>query len=448
MWLKQISIENFKCFGKKQVIDIGRLTLLTGANSSGKSSLMYSILGTIQSGEFPYQFSTNGKYVNMGDFSEISFRHEEKNRISIGFTMDTGDTHKIETTWVLDPANKLPRLYQLSAVSYFYSLKLTTRGKKYSLDFEYDPKADLYLKNNRDIVKMLKGISPIVANPDGKDFYNINELLIDYENPTQINGLIVETIPLKIKDFKQYGCARFDHILQNIVHSFAGFDSKLNFISSFRLHPDRTYLEKSKSDLKVERYGEGYLDQIILWETKKAKEFKELITIMKSLSLLNDIKSKRMDGGRFEMQVKTKKTGVMASLNDVGFGISQFLPIIVADLQLPNDSNLFVAQPEIHLHPSVQSSFGAYMVQQIKKTKKNYVVETHSEYLINRIRLAIVKGELQEEDIAVYYLESKANDTQLHKIKFTKDGRILNAPEDFFKTYMIDVMEIALNAVE
>ena len=68
MILEKISIENFKCFHTKTDIEFGKITLLTGANSSGKSSIIYSILGAIQSGEFPLQFSTNGKYVNMGDF--------------------------------------------------------------------------------------------------------------------------------------------------------------------------------------------------------------------------------------------------------------------------------------------------------------------------------------------------------------------------------------------
>jgi predicted ATPase len=109
---------------------------------------------------------------------------------------------------------------------------------------------------------------------------------------------------------------------------------------------------------------------------------------------------------------------------------------------------LFVAQPEIHLHPSVQSSFGAYITNQINATKKSYMVETHSEYLINKIRLAVVKGELSEKDIHVYFLESTESDTIVHKIQFTKTGQILNAPPDFFKTYMMDVMEIAINAAE
>lgn len=144
--------------------------------------------------------------------------------------------------------------------------------------------------------------------------------------------------------------------------------------------------------------------------------------------------------------VKVNKEGVRSSLDDVGFGISQFLPIIVADLQIGDQSTLFVSQPEIHLHPSVQAEFGSYMVNQIKSAKKNYIIETHSEYLLNRMRLAIVKGEIPKDDVKVYYFQNDGVDVHTHCLEFTTDGRILNAPGDFFKTYQMDVMDIAMNS--
>ena len=190
----------------------------------------------------------------------------------------------------------------------------------------------------------------------------------------------------------------------------------------------------------------AYLDQIISWESKDKKKLIELVSILKDLNLLFSIKSKRLDGGRFEIAVQTKEGGVETSLSDVGFGISQFLPIIVADLQLPKSSTLFVAQPEIHLHPSVQSSFGDYLMTQIKTKDKNYVIETHSEYLLNKIRLGIVKGDIKEGDVKILFVDNEGKYNIIHKIRFTKQGQILNAPDNFFKTYMMDVMEIAINA--
>jgi len=223
-------------------------------------------------------------------------------------------------------------------------------------------------------------------------------------------------------------------------------DNNINFINSFRLFPERTYYETTKTDLKVGKFGEDYVNQVILWETQKAKEYNELIKVMKNLSLLDDIKSKRLNGGRFEIIVKVTNNSLPVSLNDVGFGISQFLPIVVADLQLREESTLFVAQPEIHLHPSVQAQFGDYMVNRINQSRENYIIETHSEYLLNRIRLAIVKKEIAREDVKIYFFQNYGEDTQTHQLEFTTDGQILNAPEDFFKTYMMDVMNIAVNA--
>ena len=97
------------------------------------------------------------------------------------------------------------------------------------------------------------------------------------------------------------------------------------------------------------------------------------------------------------MNVKVHKDLQFASLTDVGFGISQFLPVIVSDLQLSNNSCLAVSQPEIHLHPKIQATFGQYLANQVNSTEKQYIVETHSEYLINRIRLLLVTGELKSE---------------------------------------------------
>ena len=87
MKIEQLTVENFKCFKREQTFDFSRLTILTGANSSGKSSVIYAILMALQSEGFPNSLSTNGHYVNLGDFKDISFGHNSANIIKIGFTI-------------------------------------------------------------------------------------------------------------------------------------------------------------------------------------------------------------------------------------------------------------------------------------------------------------------------------------------------------------------------
>jgi predicted ATPase len=457
MDLTKITIENFKCFKSKTEIELGKLTLLTGANSSGKSSIIYSVLGAIQSGEFPFQFSTNGKYVNMGDFSEIVYNHNKRAEIKLGFTFANGAIHQIETVWKEDLSNNLPKLTGLKALSDYFELSIKYSKKKYIVDFKYNPEndpqnklmsPDIYRKFLSNMTDLLDNAKPKkskenkVENND-KEF---SKLFDEMTKSQDVKGLEIEELSFGKNILFNDGNLKLQQIFDTISKLFNSYDRNLNFISSFRLHPDRGYLETSKADLKISNDGKGYLDQIMSWETKKSKKLFDLIKILKKLNLLEELQPKRTEGGKFDLLVKTKKDGIFTSLYDVGFGISQFLPIVVSDLQLPKSSTMYIAQPEIHLHPSIQSSFGDYLIEQVKTQSKNYVIETHSEYLLNKIRLGIVKGEINESDVKIIFVDNHLSETTTHKISFNKLGQILNAPDNFFKTYMMDTMEIAINA--
>lgn len=463
MKLTSVFLENFKCFQKPVNIDFGRLTLLTGANSSGKSSILYSVLAPLQSEGFPFQFSTNGKYVNMGDFRELAYQHEAE-AVSIRFVFANGVTHDVETTWMKDPKTQQPQLSRLVAKSSYFQLTIT-QSDGYVLNFEYDADKDQLgkLLPSMNLPQLLawfessfRQISPSAlqelqlqeqaTEPSQDQHVNARQVLENVFRQSSIRNRRFARLEELMRFLNESGGLRLKMISDEMMRSFVQFDEKVNYISSFRLHPERTYLERSKSELKVEKFGEGYLDQIIHWQTRQPEKFQQLIDWMQKMSLLHHLSTKRMDGGRYEMRVQTKEEGPLSSLSDVGFGVSQFLPIMVADLQLPDDSTLLVAQPEIHLHPSVQSLYGSYLVEQINGSDKNYVVETHSEYLLNRIRLAIVKGELKEEDLSVYFLDNQGDTVTIHTVRFAKNGQILNAPANFFTTYMMDVMEIAINA--
>ncbi len=354
MKIEQLSIKNFKCFKEKKTFDFPKITILTGANSSGKSSVMYAALGILQSEEFPISFSPNGSFVNMGDFKEISYAHDTKNEIDIDANFHyNANLICIKSTWKENAADFLPQLLSKESI-----------------------------------------------------------------------------------------CNGIDRVFYPNLYSADFF----RYISAFRRMPERTYLEKVKANYKVGVEGEGYLDQIVEWEKRANGKITELLLIMKSLDMIEEIKLKRHSGGSYEILVKPINSKVLTSLANVGFGVSQFLPIIVADLQLPNGSTLFLAEPEIHLHPTIQSKFGDYLMQQIYQKEKKYVIETHSEYFLNKIRLGIVKGILKKEDVKVYFLQNNGEDTAVFDVQFTKKGTIENAPPNFFETYMIDAMDITLNS--
>lgn len=455
--LKELSVKNFKCFKKEQTLKIKPLTILTGANSSGKSSVLHAILGSIQSGGFPYKFSPNGKFVKLGDFGEIANKHTAKEiGISLSFVHSMVNIeYTLSTTWSNNHKNSLPELKSFRFFCDFFSLYVRN-DNGWLLDFFYDPAKDA-TSNPEEEEKMRQSLLKRLI--ESNSFKKLTKIQAEKEIAKQNKYISSAFRKAIIKNFK---ISSIDSLKeeaekkQNMNLNFAidgilsricrDYDSFINLISSFRLHPDRTYLEQSRDKLKVDKFGDGYLDQILSWENSNPSKIKELVGIMKELELIHTIHGDRLKGGRYDVVVTTTEKGTETSIMDVGFGISQFLPIIVADLQLPDQSTLMIAEPEIHLHPTVQAKFADYLVKQIKDKKKNYIIETHSEYLLNRLRLAIVKEEFNSENLAVYFLENDGLDVKVNDIRFGKQGEIEGAPESFFKTYMMDVMDIALNA--
>jgi len=133
-----------------------------------------------------------------------------------------------------------------------------------------------------------------------------------------------------------------------------------------------------------------------------------------------------------EVILKDTTLAFYANLYDVGFGVSQILPIIVEGFYAPDGSMLLIEQPEIHLHPKLQADMGDLLLE-IAKSKKKLIVETHSEHLLLRIQRRIAEGTLNVEDVAIYYFNLTPDGTQITKLEIDETGRIKNWPEGFFE---------------
>jgi predicted ATPase len=439
MVISNVALKNFKCF-KEVNVKLSKITLLTGANSSGKSSFLYSILAMLQSENFPFYLSPNGEFIDLGSFEEISFKNNHKQSVEIVVDLNESFSYhykgpiKIKTVWIENPKNKLPQLDELIISSKELQIIISKKEKNYYFSISDNNDTGYVLNKLRAAFLAIKEISKAEKVITSKNIIEIKNASFN-----SVNAILEST-------FFNSPFYFFSKYLQFFDDSFKNLKEHFNFIGSFREPPQRTYYQKSKPDSKINISGVGYIDQILDWEETNTDKFKELNALLKQLKLLTQIKSRKMRGGRFELKIRTNKSGILASLTDVGFGVSQFLPIIVSDLQLPDNSLLIMSQPEIHLHPEIQATLGDYVTKQIKNKKRQYIIETHSEYLLNRIRLNIVKGTLSQSDVSVYYLNNTIEGTQVHSITFTKNGTIQGAPSEFFNTYMLDVMNIALKA--
>ena len=152
--------------------------------------------------------------------------------------------------------------------------------------------------------------------------------------------------------------------------------------------------------------------------------------------LFSDIKVKRHGkqmSDPFQLQVKVR-SGSHANIVDVGYGVSQSLPILV-DLMNASRQTFLLQQPEVHLHPRGQAELANLFVQSWKAQKNRFLIETHSDHVVDRVRIAVRLGELKPDDVSILYFEPKRNSVQIHNLSLDKQGNLLDAPpayRDFF----------------
>ena len=152
--------------------------------------------------------------------------------------------------------------------------------------------------------------------------------------------------------------------------------------------------------------------------------------------LFSDIKVRghgRQMSDPFQLQVKVR-SGSYANIMDVGYGVSQSLPILV-DVRRASRRTFLLQQPEVHLHPRAQASLAVLFAESWRRSKNRFLIETHSDHIVDRIRILVRKGLLKTNDVSILYFESKRNSVDIHNLSVDVDGNLQNVPDgyrDFF----------------
>ena len=148
----------------------------------------------------------------------------------------------------------------------------------------------------------------------------------------------------------------------------------------------------------------------------------------------------RGSGDPFQVQVKTGARNT--NLMDVGYGVSQILPLIVDAQRANSKTVLLLQQPEVHLHPKAQAALGSMIKDWVSKSKKTVVVETHSDYLVDRLRLEVKRGHLGENDVKIFFLEKNGIQTKLYLLTVDAEGNVLNAPDSYRDFFLREQMAL------
>ena len=434
--LTRLRLENFKSWPNTGDLPLKPITGFFGSNSSGKTSLLQAILLLKQTADsadrgLPLQFGEKNSLVNLGDFRSVIYRHSNETELRLALDWRTPKPFVIKNVKEVDAPdlqgddlgfatrirdesglqNKSVRLvvpemrYRLGDVT--FGMRRRAAGNQYELFSENAP---------FQFVRSQGRVWPLP--PPAKCYGFPDQVRAHYQNAGFLSDL--------------------ELALEERLRS-------IYYLGPLRAYPERTYTWAGTQPSDMGRAGEQAVDAILSSRDRGQKisrgmgkrrvSLEEYVAEwLKKLGLIAEFRIEAVREGSQIFQVRVRKSvkGPEALLTDVGFGVSQILPVIVLCFYVPEGSTVILEQPEIHLHPAVQARLADVLIDAYHKRHVQVIVESHSEHLLRRLQRRIAEKVLSNNDAAFYFCEWNDQASVITPLNVDLYGSISNWPQDFF----------------
>ncbi|MEA5420505.1 DUF3696 domain-containing protein [Spirulina sp. CCNP1310] len=444
---KALHLQNFKSWQDTGTINLAPITAFFGNNSSGKSTILQFLLllkQTIESSDRHRVLHTGDQrsYVNLGTFHNIAHNHTIANPIEFSLTWELPQALEI-----LDPQGK-DILFNIKTLEFHSKIQLQPdqvcvdyfrycfTSNTEAISFGLQRKAHQYqLQATGYQPKRVKGRPWELPNP-----------IKNYGFPDQASGYFQNT-----------------GFLSDFSLAYENAFQQTYYLGPLREYPQRLYAWAGEKPQDVGQRGElaisallasRQLPKIKQGKGKKAIALEAYIAQwLKKLGLIETFKVQPIGENRQEYEVKVQQTphSPEVFITDVGFGLSQILPVLVLCYYAPPGSTIILEQPEIHLHPSVQAGLADVFVDAIKTRQIQIIVESHSEHLLRRLQRRIAEAEegLNPQDIQLYFCTSNPDgQSTMTPLAIDSFGNIANWPEQFFGDEMGDLIAMTEAAMK
>ena len=411
--ISRIAVSGFKSIHTRQAIEIRPLTILAGANSSGKSSMMQTLLLLKQTLEAPYDpgplliYGPNVKFSQVKQMFFHSAGTSKSQLIEI-------ELHVVGTELRLNYSRKKGRGYGWPA-ELVAQMERTAHGE-ITLNEHY---------GSEDIIKQFKGNTfwnPIISAKG----MNQAEVIR--------NRCFLEARLSPPGDLP---------VMKEIIHFFPGrpFISHLKeiiHVPGLRGNPERAYPVTAIGETFPGTFEDYAASVIAHWGELSDSNLDRLGEALAHLGLTWKVHARAVDDTKVELRVgrliRPKQGGAsdLVNIADVGFGISQTLPVVVALLTAGPGQIVFIEQPEIHLHPRAQVAMAEVLAKAAKRGVR-VVIETHSSLLLLGVQSLVAEGILPASDVALHWFlrHPESGVTTVRSAELDEAGRFGDWPEDF-----------------
>ena len=236
------------------------------------------------------------------------------------------------------------------------------------------------------------------------------------------------------------------HNIINIIrYSRSGRRQRFLALAPFRTEPSREY-SHAQSQAKLTSDGRHIPDKLMKLSSSDEAKFQHLqasLTVFGEQSgLFREIKIKRLirnSNYPFSIMVKTTQ-GRWSNIKDVGYGVSQILPVIAEIILSRRHQSFLLQQPEVHLHPRAQAAFATFVVN-FTKVRRQFVIETHSDFILERLKYEIEQGNIAPDDVGILFFDTEGKDTKIHQIDLGKDGLPKEVPPLSYRKFFREELD-------
>lgn len=439
--ITQLQIRNFKSWRDTGSLRFAPLTGFFGSNSSGKTSILQLLLmlkQTVESADRKQVLNLGDErsLVSLGTFRDVVFGHGPATEFSWILEWQLGQDLQIA-----DPERQGGILF--SGREMEFAAKVAELGEEGLLAVEYL----LYALGD--------SIFSMQRLEERSDKYDLEVSRSDTFKLRRTRGRKWDLpAPVKCYGFPDQVRAYYQNagFLSDLELAFEQLFAGVFYLGPLREYPQRQYTWAGAQPADVGYRGEKAVEAILASRQhgekisrgrghKKLTVEQYVAQWLQELGLIHDFTVSPVARGSNLYQVKVRRTPGAAEvlITDVGFGVSQLLPVLVLCYYAPEGSTLILEQPEIHLHPSVQAGLADVFIDAIRTRNIQIVLESHSEYLVKRLQRRIAEEEITHDDVALYFCSMAEKESIIEPLDVDRDGNIRNWPADFFGDEMGDV---------
>jgi energy-coupling factor transporter ATP-binding protein EcfA2 len=402
----RLRLINFKAWRDTGDLALKPVTMLLGTNSSGKSSLIQSLLllkQTVQSPDRTVHLNLGGDEVNdlfnFGSFDDVLNQAAASPRqFSIAFDFMRDDHERIKQGGFECSYGQTS-----SGSVAVQTLKLHTGSRRFQA------------------VRRDKGAFSILVDDEAQPRMKGRDCA-----PERSIALSADVIARLDKD---------GPLAEDLSLAIRRELESISYLGPLRRKPERDYPWNKTKPGDVGSDGRAAIDALLASALLKGEEQNVVVEgvskWLKRMKVATQLEVRQQGrSNRYELVVH--RDGVACNLRDVGIGVSQVMPVLVVAYFAPRGSTIILEEPEIHLHPLAQSVLAELFVEVSRQRGVQFIVETHSEHLFRRMQTLVAGKKVSTNDVALYFVERKGKSAELRTLQIDEFGRVSNWPEGFF----------------